>query len=195
MNPITHDLCDGTLQLWPDFLSLETADRFLNALMDEIPWRQDEITLFGRTHNIPRLQAFQGDAGIQYRYSRLTLDADPWSSTISSIKQALEEHSQQRFNAVLLNLYRNGNDSMGWHSDDEPELGPNPVIASVSLGNSRRFILRRKDNHTEKLELQLTHGSLLVMSGALQHHWQHSVPRTRTACEPRINLTFRQITG
>ena len=192
--PNVHtDLPNGTLNYDSHFLQATEADQLLKALSEEIHWQQDRIQLFGKEHPIPRLQCFQGDPGITYRYSNLCLDAAAWHPAIQHLREQLEMRGYGSFNAVLMNLYRDGLDSMGWHSDDEPELGENPVIASISLGEARRFLLRRKDNHTAKQELVLEHGSLLLMSGELQHFWQHSVPRTQKPRQPRINLTFRQV--
>lgn len=174
-----------------DFLSGTESEHHLNVLLQEIHWRQDEIAMFGRQVKIPRLQCFMGDTGIEYRYSGLLLKAAPWHPVVAALKQRIEKLTQHRFNAVLLNLYRNGEDSMGWHKDDEPELGPNPVIASLSLGGTRRFLLRNSDN--SKHEIILKSGSLLWMGPALQQHWQHSIPKTKRPCDQRINLTFRMI--
>lgn len=189
----TIDLQDGELIYDTHFLQRSGADDLLEALTEEVNWRQDRIRLFGKEHLIPRLQAFQGDPGIRYLYSNLQLEAEPLHPALAHLRRSLSDNYGTDFNAVLLNLYRDGQDSMGWHSDDEPELGTNPTIASVSLGEERRFLLRRKDDHTVKHEIVLEHGSLLLMRGALQHFWQHSVPRTQKPREPRINLTFRHV--
>lgn len=191
--PTTIDLQDGELVYDTNFLSSAEADNLLHTLTEEVNWRQDRIHLFGKEHPIPRLQSFQGDPGISYLYSNLKLDAESWHPALKQLKNDLVEPCGTMFNAVLLNLYRNGQDSMGWHSDDELELGQNPIIASISLGEERRFLLRRKDDHSIKREIVLEHGSLLVMRGTLQHFWQHSVPRTQKPREPRINLTFRYV--
>ncbi len=193
---IHHDdpLDDGELLYLPAFLPSSDASQLLQQLSNEVSWRQEQITLYGKTHNIPRLQAFQGEPGLHYRYSRLNLTSTTWHPAITSLLPRLEQQCASQFNCALLNLYRDGNDAMGWHSDDEPELGQNPVIASLSLGQSRRFLLRHKQHpQQKKIELTLHHGDLLVMSGNTQHNWQHSCPRTRKALNPRINLTFRQI--
>jgi len=191
--PNTIEIPDGELVYDADFLCGMDADNLLRTLTEEVDWRQDRIRLFGKEHLIPRLQSFQGDPGISYLYSNLRLDAAPWHPALKQLKNSLTEPCGTSFNAVLLNLYRNGQDSMGWHSDDEPELGQNPTIASISLGEARRFLLRRKDDHSIKREIVLEHGSLLVMRGTLQHFWQHSVPRTQKPRAPRINLTFRHV--
>ncbi|WP_026339918.1 alpha-ketoglutarate-dependent dioxygenase AlkB family protein [Amphritea japonica] len=180
------------LQLYPLFINQEEADRLFLTLVQQLNWRQDQIKMFGKCVNIPRLQCFQGDPGIKYHYSGLSLKSAPWHPLIKTIKQRIEVLSGHRFNSVLINYYRNGQDSMGWHSDDEPELGKNPVIASLSLGQQRRFLFRHRfDKTISPQEYLLNSGSLLIMAGQLQHNWQHSVPKTRRPSEGRINLTFR----
>lgn len=182
------------LLLYPHFLAPAQADHYLNQLLHDTPWQQDEIRVFGKTHKIPRLQHFQGDAGIRYQYSDLILNSQPWHPQVNAIKAFIYELTNYRFNSVLLNQYRHGNDKMGWHSDDEPELGPNPVIASVTLGTARKFVLKHKyDTDIAKVELVLPHGSLLIMQGTTQHFWQHAVPASRRIFTPRINLTFRSV--
>jgi alkylated DNA repair dioxygenase AlkB len=193
MNPVEIPVEQGILRYFQAFLAPQQADTLLARLSHEVDWRQDRIRLFGKLHNIPRLQAFQGDSGVQYTYSGLTLEAARWHPLLAPLRDRLCDLLHHPFNAALMNLYRDGDDSMGWHSDDETALGSCPLIASLSLGASRRFLLRRKDNHAERIELLLEHGSLLVMGGALQHHWQHSVPRTRKVKDARINLTFRNL--
>lgn len=187
----TFDIADGVLWIENDFLTPAESAMFQRELQTSTSWRQDQIKLFGKTVTIPRLQAFIGDEGIHYRYSGLTLFTSPWGSATARIRDKLFEYTDTEFNAALLNLYRNGQDSMGWHSDDEKELGQNPIIASVSLGAERRFLLRHRSTGA-KITIQLKSGSLLWMAGPLQHHWQHSLPKTRAECGSRINLTFRQ---
>ncbi len=158
-----------------------------------IQWRQDFLNMYGREVALPRLTAWHGDPDRCYTYSGLTLWPQPWNTVLAWLRDRLRDHTGIRFNSVLLNWYRGGNDHMSWHADDEPELGHNPTIASVNFGISRRFILRRNDDRQHKIEFPLGHGSLLVMSGATQHHWQHSVPRQKRVRGSRINLTFRVI--
>lgn len=189
-NPERDDLTPD-YTLITHFLSPETADQYFNTLSNELEWRQDQIKMFGKLVAIPRLQNFMGDPGIRYRYSGLTLTASGWHPVVKKIKELAEAASNTEFNAVLINLYRDGQDSMGWHKDDEPELGPEPTIVSVSLGATRRFLLRAADKTQH--ELLLNSGSLLVMGPELQKHWQHSIPKTRKQIGPRINLTFRKI--
>lgn len=181
---------NGRLLWSPHFLSDDQASDLFEQLLRDVPWKQEAITLFGKSVLQPRLQAWYGDKG--YQYSGLTLPATPWLPALLSIKQQCEAISGQSYNSVLVNLYRDGQDSMGWHQDNEVELGKNPVIASLSLGESRRFLLRHL-HCKSKMEYELTSGSLLIMAGELQHFWQHSVPKTARPKEPRINLTFRQI--
>ena len=201
LRPSLHhpQLNDAELHYQPDFLTTDEADYYLALLQQQLQWRQDRIKLFGKLVSIPRLQAWYGEARLRYRYSGLTLSALAWNPPLLKLKQRIEQHCAERlpkpatFNAVLANLYRDGNDAMGWHADDEPELGPNPVIASLSLGQPRCFRLRRIDDPKQQFELQLAHGSLLIMAGATQHHWQHALPRRKRVQQPRLNLTFRQI--
>lgn len=175
------------------FLPAETSDISMTVLSQELPWKQDSIQLFGRSVAIPRLQTFMGDKGVTYTYSGLSLDALPWHAEVWTIKQALEKYTGHEFNAVLLNLYRDGQDSMGWHQDNEPELGIDPIVASISLGTERRFLFRHKHDKQNKVEINLTHGSLLWMGSGVQSVWQHSVPKMQRCHCPRINLTFRQV--
>jgi alkylated DNA repair dioxygenase AlkB len=143
---------------------------------------------------MPRLSSWHGDPDRPYTYSGITLMPNPWNPMLNWLRDQLELLCDIRFNSVLLNWYRNGQDYISWHTDAEKELGKNPVIASVNFGATRRFLLRRQDNHAEKIELPLDHGSVLIMSGALQHYWQHSVPKQAKVHESRINMTFRVIT-
>lgn len=186
--PIT----DGKL-LWAEhFLTPTQADHAFSVLTQELDWQQEAITLFGKSVLQPRLQAWYGDKA--YTYSGLTMQPKTWTPMLADLKQRCELLTGQAFNSVLANLYRDGQDSMGWHQDNEPELGQQPVIASLSLGETRRFVLRHLHSK-EKFELPLSHGSLLIMAGNTQHFWQHCVPKTVRALEPRINLTFRRIHG
>jgi len=181
----------GELLLIRQAFPPETANRLFFSLRDHIQWSQDEIVMGGRRVRIPRLQAWYGDAA--YRYSGLSMKPLAWTPVLLDIKQTVEVLTKARFNSALLNLYRNGCDSVGWHSDDEPELGATPVIASLSLGASRDFSLRQKKPGTEKMKLRLNSGDLLLMSGQLQQCWQHQLSKTRLAVGERINLTFRLV--
>jgi alkylated DNA repair dioxygenase AlkB len=169
----------------------DQSAQLFRTLLDDVDWEQREITVYGKTHPQPRLVAWFGNPGTSYTYAGLTLYPTPWIDPILQIKAVCEAIAGTTFNSVLLNLYRNGDDTVGWHSDDEPELGPNPTIASVSLGAARRFDLRHKVTK-ETVKTLLLPGSVLVMSGRTQAEWVHQVPRTKRVGEPRINLTFRQ---
>ncbi|MEP0889798.1 MULTISPECIES: alpha-ketoglutarate-dependent dioxygenase AlkB [unclassified Leptolyngbya] len=193
MLKLSLPLPDADIQFYPNFLNVSESDRFLTELTQRIQWRQDAITLFGRSLLQPRLTAWYGDPGKSYTYSNLTMMPTPWIPPLLDLKVKADAISGVVYNSVLLNLYRDGNDSMGWHSDDEPELGHNPVIGSLSLGGTRRFMLRHRFDKTLKHQVELTSGSLLLMRGATQHHWQHQIPKTKRPVSPRINLTFRVI--
>lgn len=185
---------DGSARLWTAFLPSRDAAGAFDALREEVPWGNWQITMFGRTLPEPRLSAWVGDEGTQYRYSGRTRVPLQWTPTLAMLRERCEAASGASFNAVLANLYRDGRDSMGWHADDEPENGPNPTIASVSLGAERRFDFRHRDTG-ETVRTVLPSGSLLVMSGPCQRHWLHQVPRTARVDGPRINLTFRLVRG
>ena len=169
------------------------ANNIQEALMASVSWRTASLQMFGRRILSPRLTAWVGDHA--YTYSRLTWPPAPWEATLIEIRNRVEELAGASFNGVLLNLYRDGRDSMGWHSDDERGLGPKPVIASLSLGAPRQFVFRARNNHTHKYQLTLAHNSLLIMSGETQTHWQHALPKSTKPVAQRINLTFRWIHG
>ena len=191
--PQRLDLPDADVRLWPQALAPGEADRQLSALRSRIDWRQEDILIFGERRSVPRLVAWHGDPGTTYVYSGTAHEPVPWTADLQWIRARVEALTGQRYNSVLLNLYRDGRDGMGWHADDEPELGRNPVIASVSLGATRRFCLRHRRRKDLKLDLLLPHGSLLCMSGATQHHWVHALPKTRRPVGERINLTLRLV--
>lgn len=193
LDKLMPDMPDARVFLDPGFLDRPRADRFLERLREGVEWEQHAVKLFGREVPCPRLSAWYGDAHATYRYSGFRHAPRPWTPDLQELRSAVEAASGAAFNSVLLNLYRDGADAMGWHADDEPELGPEPVIASVSLGAARRLRFRHRTRRDLKTEVLLTHGSLLVMAGATQQHWQHAIPRSRTVSEPRINLTFRLI--
>ncbi len=184
------------------FFVSEKADILFNNLLENVQWAQGEITMFGKKVVEPRLSAWYGDTGKSYTYSGKKQEPLAWIEPLLDIKLAIENYIKSqnlikntegvRFNSVLGNFYRDGNDSMGFHADNERELGQNPIIASVNLGDTRRFIFRRKEDIKEKYELALTHGSLLIMAGEMQHYWQHAVPKEQKKKE-RINLTYRHI--
>jgi alkylated DNA repair dioxygenase AlkB len=179
--------------LYPGFLQPGEADHYFRILYEAIEWQQEQLFVFGRKVSVPRLVAWYGDEKLNYRYSGVDHVAWPWNPTLLEIRDRVCEQVSASFNGVLLNLYRDGQDSMGWHSDDEAELGGEPLIASVSLGQERSIQFRRKHRHAEKVSQLLPHGSLLIMQGKSQEQWQHQIPRRKKLDQPRINLTFRKI--
>lgn len=176
-----------------DFLPKQDADILLQMLLQEVNWRQEKVKLFGKEIDQPRLTAWYADAGKAYTYSGLTWQPQPWLPALNSLRDKLQKSTGITFNSVLLNLYRHGQDSMGWHADNEPELGPNPVIASISLGQPRSFALKHNQQPHLKQSLLLKPGSLLLMAGGTQHFWKHQLPKSTRTMAPRINLTFRYI--
>ena len=174
-----------------DFFAPDEARTLFEALREEIRWERHRVRIRGREIECPRLSGWEGDA--TYSYSGLTLRPAPWTATAAAVRRRVEAAAGDAFNSVLANLYRDGADRLGWHADDEPELGPAPVIASVSFGAARRFLLRPKRGGGASVPIVLEPGSLLVMRGATQRNWMHCVPPTRRPVGPRINLTFRHI--
>lgn len=187
------DMPDGEVTLYRDFFSADESQNLFQDLMDNTTWKQEQIQVPGKKVPLPRLTAWYGDAGKSYRYSGITVHPLPWTETLLKIKNRIQGVAGADFNSVLLNLYRSERDSVAWHSDDEPELGMNPVIASVSFGDTRNFQLKHKRRRELRREVLLSSGSLLVMGGATQHHWLHRIPKMTKAHEARINLTFRVI--
>lgn len=177
----------------PNFLKKEDADRYFKCFLDSTPWQQDPITIFGKKYQQPRLTALYGNNGKNYSYSGITMNPYEFEQTHIEIMKKISDVCDTSYSTVLMNLYRDGKDSNGWHSDDEPELGINPSIASVSLGATRFFHLKNKKDTTKSYKLSLAHGSLLLMKGATQHHWKHQLPKTTKPVKERINLTFRKI--
>lgn len=186
-------LPDGEVTFYPNFFSKQESDDFFQVLISDIKWRQDRMNVYGKEVDLPRKTAWYGNKDNSYTFSGIHLDPEPWTPTLLLIKERIEKIVESQFNSVLLNLYRDGNDGISWHTDAEKELGKNPVIASVSFGGARRFMFRHKNNKDLKAEVELTHGSFLLMAGATQHFWQHQIPKTSKKVEPRINLTFRVI--
>jgi alkylated DNA repair dioxygenase AlkB len=187
-------MADADVRFMPGFYDAATAARHFQSLQHDIAWRQDTIVLWGKPHLQPRLSAWYGDANSRYSYSGIALEPLPWTDTLRQIKHDIEQASGHCFNSVLLNLYRNERDSMGWHSDNEPELGLEPVIASLSLGETRTFKLRHRTRKNEKtVSIALTDGSLLLMAGPTQRFWRHAVEKESAQRGTRINLTFRRI--
>lgn len=215
-NCIILQLKDGQLELYPNvnfrfsmadvfntFFALENKNwetinfrkyekqKLKQLTFKNIQWEHNEIKMFGKTIYEPRFSAWYGDK--VYTYSGAQRTPYCWTKELLQIKQQVEQIAKQEFNSVLLNWYRDGQDSMGMHADDEKELGKNPLIASISFGATRTFILHRKKNIDHKLNIQLTHSSILLMKGGLQHHWKHGIPKQRKITEPRVNLTFRKV--
>lgn len=184
---------DGELYYDRFFLNNIEANKYFNLLKKEIQWRQDNIKIFGKIYPQPRLTALYANNNKSYSYSNIKMHPIIFTPTLFDIKSKIEKRLNSQFTSCLLNLYRNGQDSNGWHADNEKELGLNPVIASLSLGAERVFHMKHRNDKKEKLKINLTNGSLLVMRGKTQHHWLHQIPKTRKKVEERINLTFRII--
>ena len=183
---------DGELYLIKQFYRLPESDQLFAVLATGLAWQEEDIFIFGKWVKVPRLMCWYGDPDAYYQYSGVNHQPRLWTTELQSVRKKVEQQCQCAFNSVLANLYRDGRDSMGCHADDEIELGLNPVIASLSLGDERLFKLHHK-KRKETLDMILGHGDLLVMAGSLQHHWLHSVPKTKKIKTPRINLTFRKI--
>jgi alkylated DNA repair dioxygenase AlkB len=185
-------ISNGEYVYFPNFFDKKSSDSYLDTFLDEVPWKQEEMNMYGKVIPFPRLTAWYGEVNKAYSFSGITLQPLPWTKEILEIKERIQPRCRVNFNSVLLNRYRNGNDSISWHTDAEKELGLNPLIASVNFGAERKFQLRHKKTN-EKIELLLKHGSLLIMKGELQHYWQHQIPKTKKAVGERVNLTFRVI--
>lgn len=179
--------------LYPHFFEPSDSNDYLHKLKNNIEWKQEKIIMFGKELDVPRLTAWYGEADLSYIYSGIRSTTIPWIPPLLTIKSKIESILDTEFNSVLINLYRDGSDSVDWHSDDEPELGVNPVIASVSFGEPRLFQMRNKTDKTLKQSILLPHGSLLLMSGNTQANWMHKISKSARKMEPRINLTFRKI--
>lgn len=190
---LTLDLPEADIVFYPAFFTEAVADRLLVQLVETTEWRQDSMKMFGQVKPLPRLTAWYGDPGTRYVYSGIVNEPLPWTAALAEVKAAAEVASGVAFNGVLLNRYRTGRDSMGWHADDEPEFGDEPVIASASFGGTRNFQLKHKRRKELKASVELTHGSLLVMRGGTQANWLHQVPKTAKPVGERLNLTFRRI--
>jgi alkylated DNA repair dioxygenase AlkB len=188
MNLLTKD---GEAFFFENAFNENESDQFFERLQSHIIWRQEPIKIFGKSVLQPRLTAWYGDPEKNYRYSGLLMTPQAWTSSLIEIKTRIETLAQVQFTNALLNFYRNERDSMGWHRDNEKELGPNPVIGSVSFGATRRFDFRHYNEKSLKFSVPLTHGSFLLMRGATQHNWEHSIQKSTRAIGPRINLTFR----
>jgi alkylated DNA repair dioxygenase AlkB len=187
------ELPDADVRLWSPAFAPAEADELLASLLTNIAWQQEDIVMFGEPRRVPRLVAWHGDPGTAYTYSGTAHAPLPWTPELQRVRHRAEELTAHRYNSVLLNLYRDGRDGMGWHADDEPELGREPVIASVSLGATRRFKLRHRRSRNSASTLDLAHGDLLLMAGATQHNYVHAVPKTARPVGERVNLTFRWV--
>ena len=183
---------DGVVYLFREFYRPPEADRLFASLVTDLAWQEEEIMIVGKKVKVPRLMCWYGAEDAIYQYSGVIHAPLPWTDVLLDIKQRIEKHSGETFNSVLANLYRDGGDSMGWHADKEKELGKNPEIASLSLGDERIFKLRHNKTGAT-LDIHLQHGDLLMMGGSLQHHWRHCIPKIRREKSERINLTFRKI--
>ena len=190
----TFDLPGADVRLM-QFCEADAAREWFKRVHQEVVWERHRLRLFGREVDSPRLSCWIGDADAVYTYSGTRFTPHPWTSACGELRDGISVLCGEKYNSVLCNLYRDGRDSMGWHSDDEPELGAQPCIASLSLGAARRFRLRHRRDPGLRLELELAPGSLLLMSGTTQRYYRHDLPKSARVTEPRINLTFRKVNG
>lgn len=188
-----RDLPDATVRYFQGFLPHKEADQLYTTLLREIPWRQDDVKVFGKVYAQPRLTSLHSNSLSTYTYSGLTLHPHPMTPALLDLMEKMRQVCDHPFNCVLLNLYRDGADSNGWHADNEKELGKHPQIASFSLGAQRVFHFKHRRHKDQRHKMELHHGSLLLMEGAMQEHWLHQIPKTKKVSDPRINLTFRHI--
>lgn len=191
--PYIFEVPDASISYYPNFFDKEEAEALFTSLQNDIPWQQDTIRVYGKTYPQPRLTALFGNEGKSYSYSNIKMHPNPWTPTLLQIKHKIETVVNANFTTVLLNNYRDGKDSNGWHADNEKELGSNPIIASVSFGAPRIFQLKHINSANQKINITLENGSLLLMQGTTQHFWKHQIPKTTKVIGPRINLTFRII--
>lgn len=187
------DMPSAEVSYHPNFINTAKANQYFKTFLKKTPWQEDDITIFGKTYKQPRLTALYGNNSKPYSYSNVTMHPYPFTPELLKIKSKIKRVINKEFTTCLLNLYRDGNDSNGWHADNEKELGINPIIASVSFGADRVFHFKHKSNKNLKQKLILQHGSLLIMKGETQHYWLHQVPKTKKKIGQRINLTFRII--
>lgn len=185
----------GEVTFYPEFFSREEADEIFKLLQECLVWHQEPIWMFGKQILQPRLTALYGNPKIPYGYSGIAMQAKPFTKELDQIKYRLQDFTKHKFTHVLCNYYRDGQDSMGWHRDNESVLGKNPIIASLTFGATRAFQMRPYGKKEPKLNLELSHGSLLLMGGESQHFWEHQLPKTKKVLAPRINLTFRKLIG
>jgi alkylated DNA repair dioxygenase AlkB len=191
--PFSLNLPDADVIYYPEFFPKPKADKYYSDLLRNTPWQQDSIKIFGKTHAQPRLTALFGDEGKALSYSGITMEARHWNKTLLEIKSKIKTVCKTEFNTVLLNYYRDGKDSNGWHADNESYLGVNPVIASATFGAERTFHLKHNSLDIPTQKITLEHGSLLIMKGKTQHFWKHRIPKTSKPIGQRINLTFRVV--
>lgn len=184
---------ENLLEYYSRFVAHTESVELLSHLIQQVPWKQPTIQMYGKELPTPRLTAWFGDSEKSYQFSGTKFDPIPWTKELFLLKEKIESATGISFNSVLLNYYRNGNDSVAWHSDNERELGKDPNIASLSIGQPRRFEFRHARDHSRKYGLTLENGSLLIMKGDLQHHWEHRIPKSKGETAARINLTFRTI--
>ena len=190
---IVLPLPDAVFEFYPNFFNKEEADLLYEKILAETPWQQDDITIFGKKIAQPRLTCLYGNEEKPYSYSGITMQPNSWNTTLIYIKDKIEQTAEKNFTTVLANLYRNEKDSNGWHADNEKELGRNPIIASVSFGEERKFQLKHNTNPEAKITLNLNHGSLLLMKEGSQVYYKHQIPKATQPKKARINLTFRTI--
>ena len=189
----TDGLSGPDIEMIENFLAPAEADHILQQLITQTSWEQPRVRVYGKWHLTPRLVCFHADPKLAYAYSDLLHDALPWTPLLTDLKQRISDTVSARFNAVLLNYYRNGQDTIGWHADDERELGEQAVIASLSVGATRELLFKPRNGGSDRVSLTLTSGSLLIMRGDTQHRWLHHLPRRARCVSPRVNLTFRLI--
>lgn len=187
------ELPGAKLRYYQRFLSVDRANYYYKNFLETIPWQQEDVKVFGKVYAQPRLTSLHSDSLSSYTYSGLTLQPNPMTKTLFELLNLIQTVCQHDFNCVLLNLYRNGSDSNGWHADNEKELGKYPKIASFSLGAARFFHFKHRKIKKQRYKMELHHGSLLLMEGEMQKYWLHQIPKTKRQLEPRINLTFRKI--
>ncbi|MFD2727338.1 alpha-ketoglutarate-dependent dioxygenase AlkB family protein [Hyunsoonleella rubra] len=189
-----YDLPDAEISLFNSFFSKEESDSLYISLAENINWQQDQIKFFGKIYDVPRLTALYGNTHKTYKYSGILMQPHPWNEDLLFIKKRIEKEAKVEFSTCLLNYYRTGNDSNSWHQDNEKELGRNPIIASVSFGETRPFQLKHIErNDLKRVDIPLSHGSMLLMKDSTQHFWKHRIPKTKKDIGSRINLTFRII--
>lgn len=193
LEPIIFDLPNAEISYFPNFFDKATADGIYAELQKDILWQQDDIRVYGKIYPQPRLTALYGNEGLSYSYSNIKMQPHPWSLLLQKIKAKVEQVAKSNFSTVLLNYYRDGKDSNGWHADNEKELGLNPIIGSITFGAERVFQLKHNTQKEQKKSIVLEHGSLLLMKGTTQHFWKHQIPKTAKPIDSRINLTFRLI--